>query len=186
MVHTERRDEMKSLILHADEVLSLLKTGKAKVRRAVKPQPIKPAECELVHRRTHPCAYFDAYNGGPGWCWWTADDRQHNDCGWWVCPLGLPGERRWVKETWREREDEMIGTCIEYGDGARIKPTTWTTEQGWRCEQEAIASGDNPHQRSAVHMPQWASRLTVEVASVRVVKDGPWFWEALVKKVEVQ
>ena len=65
-----------------------------------------------------------------------------------ACPYGQPGDRLWVRETW-----------------ARI--------DGDRDERDAIAYRANGEAqadrwRPAIHMPRAASRITLEITSVRV------------------
>jgi len=87
------------------------------------------------------------------------------------CPYGQPGDRLWVRETWKPHcegpisEEFPLGTCVKYkADGALIKPERWTTEQGFWCE----AHENETRWRPAIHMPRWASRLTLEVTGIHV------------------
>lgn len=57
------------------------------------------------------------------------------------CPYGVPGDRLWVRETW--------------GPGPF-----------YRADDETISPSDG--WRPSIHMPRWASRLTLEVVNVRV------------------
>lgn len=92
----------------------------------------------------------------------TAIYSVHDDDGWplsmdewgmWVCdlcPLGEPGDRLWVRETWAE--------------------DTYCTGGMTGCS--VVYRADNPvHYRGpwrpSIHMPRWASRITLEVVSVR-------------------
>lgn len=75
------------------------------------------------------------------------------------CPYGAPGDRLWVRETWKvsaNRNDdppsELRGE-MSYG-GVRY-----------------IADGDTDlkgKRRPSIHMPRWASRITLEITGVRV------------------
>jgi len=60
------------------------------------------------------------------------------------CPYGKPGDRLWVRETW----------CPD------VEPYTFRYK----------ADGDEPLERwrPSIHIPRWASRITLEVVSVRV------------------
>ena len=65
------------------------------------------------------------------------------------CPFGKSGDRLWVRETHciiREPEEGDFGKVVYKSDGSM--PTG-----GWR---------------SSIHMPRWASRILLEVVSVRV------------------
>lgn len=68
------------------------------------------------------------------------------------CPYGQPGDRLWVRETWRPIQPG--GPCIYLatdGDG-RYPPGPLRLFK-WR---------------PSIHMPRWASRITLEVTGVRV------------------
>jgi len=102
------------------------------------------------------------------------------------CPYGKVGDRLWVRETWglRPYAVEAIGRKItnplsqflwEGSDFSRPIATkefidnhilTWGVEWEWK----AAYAGDisSVHWRPTIHMPRWASRLTLEVTGVRV------------------
>ena len=73
------------------------------------------------------------------------------------CPYGQPGDRLWVRESYR--------LCAE-ADAVKARDT----DAGYRVWYEA----DAPHQpgegklRPGIFMPRWASRITLEVTGVRV------------------
>ena len=92
------------------------------------------------------------------------------------CPQGAPGDRLWVRETW-----QAIHTSIDpetgYGDDVQAAPTIPKDSRGgwWSVvyaatDPEADDSKDDRGfvWRPGIHMPRWASRLTLEVAEVRV------------------
>jgi hypothetical protein len=73
------------------------------------------------------------------------------------CPFGKPGDRLWVRETWR------------------WVPTqgTWTIQDASTLEPGLLRyAADHPgglkHWTPSIHMPRWASRILLEVVSVRV------------------
>lgn len=81
------------------------------------------------------------------------------------CPYGKPGERMWVRETWRPHRDPEVWTSVQFkADGAVMKPTTWTDEQGAWCEENE----EDKRWRNPIHMPRWASRITLEITGVKV------------------
>lgn len=131
-------------------VRALLDGRKTQTRRVVKPQPSDYTPETVAPQRLqgqppkHPRPYFDAYNGGPHWCWWDEYDRQGAD--WIKCPYGVPGDQLWVRETWCEAD-----TPSGYDYAARF--TQDTRGWGWR---------------PSIHMPRKASRLTLTITDVRV------------------
>lgn len=80
-------------------------------------------------------------------------------------PYGFRGDRLWVRETWAPFSHPELFTCVKFAaDKAVMKPTMWTNEQGAWCE----AHEEDDVWRPSIHMPRWASRLTLEVVAVRV------------------
>ena len=91
-------------------------------------------------------------------------------------PFGGPGSRLYVKESWRPH---MYGwnTDLDYQAGGRrpVPPETqaavteWIKRNGGFLDY-AGATADLNHQRwsNPLFMPRWASRLVLEVVSVRV------------------
>ncbi len=84
------------------------------------------------------------------------------------CPYGKPGDLLWVRETWcqgHERDADL--NFVPDGDG--YKSTVWyraaTPELRWYDDYERET---NVPWRPSIHMPRWASRLTLEVTGVRV------------------
>ncbi|RKH14333.1 hypothetical protein D7V97_03365 [Corallococcus sp. CA053C] len=79
------------------------------------------------------------------------------------CPYGQPGDRLWVRETWGLEDGK--------DDGERV---VWQADRAaaWRSnlnDRFYLASDYAPTRwRPSIHMPRWASRLTLDVASVRV------------------
>lgn len=61
-------------------------------------------------------------------------------------PYGQPGGRLWVRETWGKLD--MGSAC-------------------YRADDEAAVPADG-RWRPSIHMPRWASRMTLEVVEVRV------------------
>jgi len=69
------------------------------------------------------------------------------------CPYGKPGDRLWVRETW---SNGWISKPIK-GDKLCYRATP-LAEQGFKnCYRW----------RPSIHMPRWASRITLEIVSVR-------------------
>nr|EIU3317484.1 hypothetical protein [Pseudomonas aeruginosa] len=97
-----------------------------------------------------------------------------------ACPYGQPGDRLWVRETWTDvnmcgapalayRADEDIRDLMEEPgflddrgafnyDDPRVKPYPFAC---WYAEL------DQARWRPSIHMPRWASRILLEITSVR-------------------
>jgi len=88
------------------------------------------------------------------------------------CPYGQQGDRLWVRETWAARPywDELKPSEIQEGVAVYYRATEDVAVTRWR---------------PSTHMPQWASRLTIEITQVRVEKaEGIWQWVIEYKRVE--
>lgn len=77
---------------------------------------------------------------------------------WIVCPYGGPGDRLWVREShwwFKDEHDPVTG----------YYPPKLTAE-----DVEYRADGERPGRswRPSIHMPRWASRITLEITGVRV------------------
>jgi hypothetical protein len=74
------------------------------------------------------------------------------------CPYGRPGDRLWVRETWaRDDEDGALMYRADLGLGGDADE--WERN---RCE-----GAPRYRWRPSIHMPRRASRITLEITSVR-------------------
>lgn len=87
------------------------------------------------------------------------------------CPYGQPGDRLWVRETWFQKGQYVMPMWPE----AEPEDATWSGKK------EAAYAADEPNlqatgvfgelnwrKRPSIHMPRWASRITLEITDVRV------------------
>lgn len=82
-------------------------------------------------------------------------------------PYGKPGDRLWVRETW------AVGMCADTLAPRELSPRTWLQANGglWYPANDAQPTSPiSPRgkTRVSIHMPRWASRITLEIVSVRV------------------
>ena len=75
------------------------------------------------------------------------------------CPYGNVGERLWVRETWA-----VVPKVSD--DGPKHKAKGDGTGATWRADWNGNPSGFP--WKPSIHMPRWASRITLEVTGVRV------------------
>jgi hypothetical protein len=69
------------------------------------------------------------------------------------CPYGAPGDQLWVRETWWWDETKEDLSIVQYRASG---------------EMPKYMRGDGEKWRPPIHMPRWASRITLEIVSVRV------------------
>lgn len=76
-----------------------------------------------------------------------------------LCPYGQPGDRLWVRESWRA-----------FAAFNRTPPRDITAGPVWHEARDDVAFHPTAYGtlRPSIHMPRWASRITLEVTGVRV------------------
>jgi hypothetical protein len=91
------------------------------------------------------------------------------------CPYGLPGDRLWVKETWRPfvAHSCSLGAC-DCGD-VTVRYAADNADRLCRDSDIVAASNDWSMPKAAARgnvsplfMPRWAARITLEITAVRV------------------
>ena len=91
-----------------------------------------------------------------------------------LSPYGYAGDRLWVRETWTVNDygysmpPALYNATVAYrADGTEI---SYECPQDFcDAESERDAAGANPDRwRPSIHMPRWASRITLELTDVRV------------------
>src|SRR3990167_3795376 len=78
----------------------------------------------------------------------------------WKCPYGQPGDRLWVKESWGIQDcGKHVGISSDHWPhGFPVSRIYYLADQeGWSFSN-----------RSALFMPRWASRITLEIISIKV------------------
>ena len=128
------------IIFSAAMVREILAGRKTQTRRVIKPQRTSgPAQIEDLVGTPDAIAAFIRHK----------------------CPYGQPGDRLWVRETWRPAwfaSNHLSGPAVRYRADNRIlgrleSPSNGIEEKGWK---------------PSIFMPKWASRITLEVTDVRV------------------
>ncbi len=169
------------IIFSAPMIRAILEGRKTVTRRVVKPQP--------EFRDVQGLFASWAFKGG------LLYPNAKNDV-LALCPYGQPGDQLWLREAWRPaawRDEGRV--AVDYRASPEQNRTPWldvpegTWAEMWpRLTDEALAAldagrgsirsegdgfrwdrGDSPCRwRPSIHMPRWASRITLEVTSVRV------------------
>lgn len=143
------------ILFNAEMVRAVLDGRKTQTRRIIKPQP------EMVTEKS-----IKSWAGDPET---LKELLERNNRG---CPYGQRGDRLWVKETWRPEIAHLcaMDACdcadvfVRYAAGGPGKtffdrdiPDDWLMPK-------AAAKGNI----SRLFIPRWASRITLEIVSVRV------------------
>lgn len=77
------------------------------------------------------------------------------------CPYGDPGERLWVRETW-------FSDALRSSDDGNVIPDREECVYYRADADRALAEDMEGCWRPSIHMPRWASRITLEITGVRV------------------
>lgn len=152
-------------------VRAILEGRKPLTRRPVKPSPVDMVA--FIGKDNLPTWEY-------GWCSHERVISKHI-----ACPHGNPGDHLWVRETFALQcnvEDDKP----PFSDSRPIKRFDNADESGWlqphyraSDPQPEITCPENPHHncgsedicaspwQPSIHMPRWASRLTLEITNVR-------------------
>lgn len=136
------------ILFSAPMVRALLAGTKTQTRRKYKPRAPSPYEVidERDDGRKWPmCEYPDTMNGYEPV----------------ACPYGEVGDRLWVRETWATYAslDRLSPSDLDPVAGAE-----YLADGARRGPSENFVRGKT---RVSIHMPRWASRLTLEITNVR-------------------
>jgi hypothetical protein len=82
----------------------------------------------------------------------------------WDCPYGQPGDRLWVRESWAQRGTWRIPAWPE----ADADDAYWSGTEEVIYTADAVKPVTGWRGRPSIHMPRWASRILLEIVSVRV------------------
>ena len=169
IVDANEKDDMKErpILMKPESVRAILEGRKTQTRRIVKPQP-----------QQGPIGIYGMQSDDRAWSYPKLEDRTsfrvsnkpNGPDGWSdYCPYGIPSDRLWVKETWgcpsadhprcKDGRKPIEGDKIVY----LANPSD---EYQWG--QKGHPGVGDFCWRSPLYMPRWASRLTLEIANVRV------------------
>lgn len=163
------------ILFSGEMVLAILEGRKTQTRRVLKKQPEK-STWEGLDGYRFDVRFFDDVICGTTRkhsCGVRFANRLHQrqDCALWVpCPYGQPGDRLWVKETFSAERlggspgnphygAKGSGVCINY------------LADDYSCNfNEPDWCDFFKHEKTmpSIFMPRWASRITLEIVSVRV------------------
>ena len=135
-------------------VRALLDGSKTQTRRVMKPQLIYGTVAGLFN------SWYLPLSEGGGTLYPNGKEKILG-----TCPYGQPGDRLWVREAF----DFLPSGGLDQPQACEI--VYWATGS---IEPRSAPHDYNPmiygHQkvRPSIHMPRWASRITLEITSVRV------------------
>ncbi|WP_261977364.1 ASCH domain-containing protein [Enterobacter roggenkampii] len=144
----------RGMIFNGEMVRAILDGRKTQTRRVMKPQPDPCPAPRSGHWwpsnvfKTMLHVEEEMQNGKGGWGGLVGD----------ACPFGAVGDRIWVRETWAEAGAGAPDLKLYRADYPEHVPTHY----------ENVPPADEIRWTPSIHMPRWASRLTLEITGVRV------------------
>ena len=138
----------RGMIFNGEMVRAILDGRKTQTRRTVKQQPDEDGLAKVTN--------------GP---WVDTSERNYR------CPFGDVGDCIWVRETFQGPlfDYEQMEAYLEDSSGFE-KPEFCQYAAGGGHRPEYQDADDNLRHgwRPSIHMPRWASRITLEITGVRV------------------
>lgn len=146
----------RGMIFNSEMVRAILDGRKTQTRR-----PIKWKQTRFTE--------IGEREDGSNWPW--SEDTE-NVCDYWhPCPFGAVGNRIWVRETFQGPLfdfDQMDAYCKDSTPFEKAQFCVYKADV--KPAPEFFDADDNLHccWRPSIHMPRWASRITLEITDVRV------------------
>lgn len=143
----------RGMIFNAEMVRAILDGRKTQTRRIMK---VQPENSELGLSRIIDSSVAKEV----GMYFWSQTDA----CGVkrrskpFPCPFGAVGERIWVRETWAEAGASAPDLKLYRANYPEHVPSHY----------ENVPPVDEIRWTPSIHMPRWASRITLEITGVRV------------------
>ncbi|WP_063616236.1 hypothetical protein [Enterobacter roggenkampii] len=150
----------RGMIFNGEMVRAILDGRKTQTRRIMKPQPTLDD-------------FVCPYDGPRGGHIWPSKNHQYalhvermlqnGDGGWEglasdACHFGGIGDRIWVRETWAEAGAGAPDLQLYRANYPAHVPTHY----------ENVPPAEDVRWTPSIHMPRWASRITLEITGVRV------------------
>ncbi|MBZ6397243.1 MULTISPECIES: hypothetical protein [Pantoea] len=160
------------IIFNADMVRAVLDGRKTQTRRIMREQPeVIPKEDEFDQP-----GFWIPFNAGK--------TMVRNEDMYIACPFGLKGDRLWVRETWSvvSHAFDDDGLMIDYapdrpakavhekpfGRGYYSGHAIYAADGGFTWGDDDGCVDGRSCWKPSIHMPRWASRITLEITGVRV------------------
>jgi hypothetical protein len=152
------------ILFSAPMVRSILAARKTQTRRIVKCTPaMSENEERFIKQNDHWEHIYALY-------------ISHEDSEIIRCPYGNPGDRLWVRETFQlpvcfdsQSPFEVGKKCVDSGYRSPWSPIKYAADGDDKfLEMIQDFGGAWGKKRVSIHMPRWASRITLEITSVKV------------------
>ena len=166
MTDTTTETRSRPILFSGEMVRAILDGRKTQTRRVVKPQPANG--CEYVINGAGTMAIHRGVVPRPVLVPLAKPKHEHVHC--LPCPYGQPGDELWVREAWRPLYLGYDYCDVEYRADAptRIERACFGERSREQAHLFGEKSGWGMSWCTPIHMPRWASRLTLRITDVRV------------------
>lgn len=152
------------IIFSSEMVRAILEGRKTQTRRVIKPQPVwkYPGNYERGHVMSFNRGVWHATVGFGMACESHAFEN---------CPYGKPGDRLWVRETWipdPTDDDTWDYYCFSDGRIMNLNALPRRYKNPSHVIYKSTWGNLGLKWKKSIHMPRWASRITLEITNVRV------------------
>jgi hypothetical protein len=150
------------ILFNGDMVRAILEGRKTQTRRLISGRLLQHGYDTAFNRTTSlrgcPLTPFQDVEGPPGKMLSMSKESIQaviNS----TCPHGQPGDRLWVRETWRLFDSSSECACYD--------ECKCSSSNGKPIYRASLPDDEGPWKPS-IHMPRWASRITLEITGIRV------------------
>lgn len=155
-------------------VCAILEGRKTQTRRVMKHQPPEDVS-PITVSRYNPTIIDRHGDEAPG----AEIFGAFSDDGEWGCksPFGEPGDRLWVRETCRAVELESGLDGVRYPADGAFRAIEDSSDAAGRWIELYAYRSQTGASVPAIHMPRWASRVTLEITGVRAERLQTIQWD---------
>ncbi|WP_312181374.1 hypothetical protein [Pantoea sp. CTOTU46764] len=149
----------RGIIFNAEMVRAVLEGRKTQTRRMLSPRQLKMIDAAASIGECYPLESGHQHENSQSY---------YREC----CPFGAVGDRVWVRETWMPDAPRDGSWADVSFYGCKGSPLSMIPER-YRKPEHCIhrASWEGSEMvgwTPSIHMPRWASRITLEIIGVRV------------------
>ena len=85
-----------------------------------------------------------------------------------ICPYGQPGDTLWVRETWNVCDVGYDGYNGAFEAGYPLVTIPASKPEYGNMVYYKADGNEEPPWRPSIHMPRWASRITLQITNIKV------------------
>lgn len=151
------------ILFSGEMVRAILAGNKTQTRRLMKPHPVNHGSIYETSNTTPEGWQTTGHSG----LWLCEAASGADDCRW-RCLYGIPGDHLWVRESAYIAPPDFGHAADANRFDLQGRPRIVGYAASMDGDSKRCAEEFGVRKSPSIHMPRWASRLTLEVAGVRV------------------